>query len=235
MANPAPENPREAALQSYSGQRMTSTEFEDAYAISGIIAREIKRSGSLFEARENFAFVFSKGKKISSEQAQDALSDVFKARYGQTMNEMREAVIVQDQKVTAKMATPFAAKVGQLIQEGETMPYYKALDQSSAEMAGAHGMTQNHAKALMKEAKGDLYDLGKELQPPITSPLWQLVKKRQTQSPRLNLPTKPPVDAVTHRRRHTQIFLVFGWAMRHIVRFLFSSKKESRKPINERT
>ena len=199
MVNPTPENPRETALQSYSGQRMTNAEFEDAYAICGIIAREIKRSGSFFEARENYAFSFSKGKKISTEQAQDALGDVFKARHGQTMNEMREAVIAQDQKVTAKMAAPYAEKVGQLIQEGETMPYYKALDQSSAEMAGAHGMTQNHAKSLMKEAKGDLYDLGKELQAAYHEPAVAARKAGSEAKPQ----TKP-ARKTTRRRSHTQ-------------------------------
>jgi hypothetical protein len=59
MANPAPENPRETALQSYSGRRLSGSEFEDVYAITGIIARDIERTGSFFEVRKGYAFAYS--------------------------------------------------------------------------------------------------------------------------------------------------------------------------------
>ena len=60
MANPAPENPRETALQSYSGRRLSGSEFEDVYAITGIIARDIERTGSFFEVRKGYAFAYSR-------------------------------------------------------------------------------------------------------------------------------------------------------------------------------
>lgn len=199
MTDTAPQNPREAARQSYSGQRMTSAEFEDAYAVAGIIAREIQKSGSFFEARENYAFAFSKGKKISAEQAKDALGDIFTERYGQSMNQMRETLIAQNLQASPEMAAPYAAKVSQLITDGETMPLYKAVDQSSAEIAQTHGMTQNHAKTMMKEAQGDLYDLGKELEAAYHAPVIAARKAQPQQAPQAKRVRKQ-----SQKQRHTQ-------------------------------
>ena len=169
----APNDPRTMARQSYPGKRMTQGEFDDAYAITGVLAREIKRSGSFYEARENYAFAFAKGKQISTDQAQKAIGEIFAARFGQTMNQMREDVIRQDAKIGPEQAARYAQQVGPLIKDGETMPFYRAYDKASHQMAGDHGITQTRAKELMTEAHSlaqpakngqSLYNLGKELE-----------------------------------------------------------------------
>ena len=170
MSDPTPQDPRAAARQSYAGQHMTQGEFDDAYAITGIIAREIQKSGSFYEARENYAFAYSKGKKISPDQAQEMIADVFTARHGQSMNQMREAMLEREKTVGVEQAAPYAQKVGPLIQDGDTMPFYQAYDRAAVEMAQTHGITETRAKSLMKDAHGDrddgrtLYDMGKELE-----------------------------------------------------------------------
>jgi hypothetical protein len=205
MANPAPENPRETALQSYSGRRLSGSEFEDVYAITGIIARDIERTGSFFEVRKGYAFAYSMGKKIDTEQAKDVIGDVFKARYGQTMNEMRETLIANEQKATAKMAAPYAQNVRNLIKDGETMPYYKALDQSSAEMAQAHGITQNRAKALMKEADDQMYDIGKELEAAYNVPVREAARsERQAQKQSVDTASKSQKKTTNRTRKVRQ-------------------------------
>ena len=69
-------DPKQAARQSYTGQRMTKAEFEDAWAIAGILGREIKKSGSFYEARENYGFAFAKGKKIAAHLMEASADDV---------------------------------------------------------------------------------------------------------------------------------------------------------------
>lgn len=179
------EDPRNAARQSHTGQRLTEAEFKDAYAIVGVIDRDIRKTGSFYETRENYAFAYSKGKKISPDQAQGILNDIYKARFGQSMNQTREALNSQATKVTAEDAAPYAQKVGQLIQEGETMPFYKALDQAAGEMSQTLSITEKHAKALMKEAHAaqtdkPLYDVGKELEAAYHVPA---MAKKQAQKP----------------------------------------------------
>jgi len=176
LKQPSEQSPKQAtdhaqdvARQSYHGKRMTASELEDAYAIAGILQREIKRSGSFYEARENYAFTYAKGKKQSPDQAQEALADVFATRYGQSMNQMREALLAKEQTVRAEIALPQAEDTLRLIKEGATMPYYKALDQAATDLAERQGITTNRAKSLMGEAyqtahNTTLYEAGKALE-----------------------------------------------------------------------
>ena len=180
-----PHDPRAAARQSYSGQRLTDTEFEDAYAISGIIERDIRKSGSFYEARENYAFAFAKGKKISPDQAMDVLGDIFKARFGHSMNQTREAILKRDTSTRPDQADAYAQQVGDLIRQGDTMPFYKAYDKAAQNMAHAHDISQNRAKDLMQETYAathgkTLYEAGKELEEQYHAPVAEAQKARKT-------------------------------------------------------
>lgn len=203
MTNATTTDTRQTARQSQTGQRLTQAEFDDAYAISGIVNREIQKTGSFYEARENFAFAYAKGKKISPDQAQGVLNDIYKARYGQSMNQTREALIAQDQKVTAAVAAPYTAKVGELIQQGETMPFYKAQDQVAGEMARTLGITEKRAKSLMKEDSvarfdKDLFDMGKELEAAYHEPVQEAkVAQEKAQQPTTNGPKRTRKKSVT--------------------------------------
>ena len=177
-------DPKQTARQSYTGQRMTKAEFEDAWAIAGILGREIKKSGSFYEARENYGFAFAKGKKIGPERAQDMLGDIFKARHGQTMNQMREGLIQREKTINPSaeaQALHHANKIEGLIRDGDTQPYYKALDQAAGAMADQHGITELSAKRMMKDAYAasegkELSDIGKELEAAYHTPVAETQK-----------------------------------------------------------
>ena len=169
---------------SYTAARLLDGEMEDAKAICGIIARDIRKTGSFFEARENYAFAYSKGKKINPDQAQSVLNDIFKAQHGQSMNQMREALIAKDQTVMPDQALPYVQQITSLIQAGDTMPFYKALDQAAGEMANDLGITQKRAKTLMSDAHAQsqgrkLYDVGKELEATYHTPVAEAQKARR--------------------------------------------------------
>ena len=180
-----PHAPREAARQSYSGQRLSETEFVEAYSICGIIERDIRKSGSFYEARENYAFAFAKGKKISPDQAMDVLGDIFKARFGHSMNQTREAILKRDTSTRPDQAHAYAQQVGDLIRQGDTMPFYKAYDTAAQNMARDHDISQNRAKDLMKETYAathgkTLYEDGKKLEEHYHAPVAQAQKAQKS-------------------------------------------------------
>jgi len=161
------QSPKQAARQSYSGQRLSARHFEDVYAITGIIERDITHDASFYQSRENYAFAFSKGLKLTPSQCENIIGDVFKARFGKTMNQMREDYIKRDEEIAQDQALPYAEKLKTLIQDGQS--FYKAQDIIASEMTHALGITSKRSKALMKDAHQqahgmELYDVSKELE-----------------------------------------------------------------------
>lgn len=100
--------------------------------------------------------------------------DIYQGRYNQTMNQTRETLMEQEKAIaldenTQSHALKFAERVPELIKEDQTQPFYKAYDQAATELSKELNITQNSAKALMKDAYqnahgSELYDKGKEFE-----------------------------------------------------------------------
>lgn len=182
-----PQSPKHAARQSYSGQRLSARHFEDVYAITGIIERDITHDASFYQSRENYAFAFSKGLKLTPSQCENIIGDVFKARFGKTMNQMRGDYIKRDEEAAQDQVLPYAEKLKTLIQDGQ--PFYKAQDIIASEMTHALGMTSKRSKALMKDAHQqahgtELYDVSKELESAYQEAQGQTPKPLAKQGPK---------------------------------------------------
>lgn len=179
------------ARESYSGRLLTDNQFQEAIAITGILEAEIRKSGTFKEKLGDYSHAFSRTEKFDAMKAETTLRDLFKARTGQSMNELREHLIDQEERLPegaqeqAKQAT---REILGMIKDGNKMPFYRAYDHQAAALADGLGITNNSAKRLMTdtfrtEADGELYDWGKDLEEKYYRPQIEAEKQeRQVQS-----------------------------------------------------
>lgn len=173
------------ARESFSGRLLTDAQFDEAIAVTGVIEREIRKSGAFKEKLGDYAYAFSRSEKMDAAKAETVLRDLFKARTGQSMNQMREAFAEREEKLTATQKKPaydYAIAVGDMIEKGNKISFNRAFAHQGQEMANELGITDAGAKRLMKEAftdarGGDLYDWGKELEEKFYRP--QIEAERQ--------------------------------------------------------
>lgn len=158
------------ARQSFTGKRSTDGQFEEGWALAGVMARSIRTSGSFVEKLTDYAHAFARGEKFDTIKGETIIRDIFKERYGLSMNQMREGLLAREVEVDPTIkerAIEHAWNLELLIRDGETMPFYKAFDHEAGTMAKTFGITQVGAKQMMKKAyeeiEGrDLYKTGKE-------------------------------------------------------------------------
>ncbi len=167
-----PTNARDRARNSYTGQRLTDSEFETAWNITGIIRRELEKSGSFIEPLTDYARTFAGRNAVDASKQEMILRDMYAARYGETLNKTREALLERDARVREvgqDRALHHARTIEGMIKDGPTMPFYQALDKAAIAMARKHQITESGAKSMMKEsfeaAEGKpLYDHGKDVE-----------------------------------------------------------------------
>lgn len=163
---------RNEARASFTGKKLTASQFDESWAIVGVMEREIRNSGSFREKLTDYSHAFSRSEKFNSLKGETIIRDIFKSRYGQTMNQMREGLM--EREVTLRetgqdQALHHARSIEGMIKDGETMPFYRAYDHAAVQMAQQHNITEAGAKTLMKysfaHAEGrELYEASKELE-----------------------------------------------------------------------
>ncbi|WP_171173683.1 hypothetical protein [Ruegeria sp. HKCCD8929] len=163
---------RQEARQSYTGNRLTDSQFDEAWNITAIIHREIRKSGSFREKLTAYAHAFACNESLDPMRGETILRDIYSARHGESMNQTRKGLMEREailRDTGDDQALHHARMVETLIQDGPTMPFYRAYDISAVEMARQHGVTESGAKSMMKEAfekaEGrDFYISGKKLE-----------------------------------------------------------------------
>ncbi|OIQ26167.1 MAG: hypothetical protein BM562_16635 [Alphaproteobacteria bacterium MedPE-SWcel] len=162
----------QVARDSFSGRGLTDTQFAEAWALSGIIHGEINRSGSFHEKLTDYAHAFARNERFDAMRSEAILRDIYKGRYGETMNQTREALLTQEEQLPQTAQARIlvhAESIAPMIQEGPTRPFYQAYDAAAVSLSGEIGIAQTSAKALMKDAfqrkyGRDLYEAGKEVE-----------------------------------------------------------------------
>lgn len=160
------------ARNSYAGKNLTNSQFDESWAIVGVMEREIRKSGSFREKLTDYSHAYARSEKFDALKGETIIRDIFKSRYGQTMNQMRQGL--KEREATLRdagkdQALHHARSIEGLIKDGETMPFYRAYDSAAVQMAKQHNTTESGAKALMKDAfrevEGkELYETGKALE-----------------------------------------------------------------------
>jgi len=144
----------ESAREGFTGKRLTESQFDESWAVAGIMDREIKRSGSFKDKLGDYANAFARSEKFDALRGETIIRDQFKARYGQSMNAFREDLQTREANLTQtekSMGLSAALDVGTNIANGDTMPFYRAFDQEAVKISNSLNITEAGAKTLMKE------------------------------------------------------------------------------------
>ncbi|TPW33126.1 hypothetical protein FJU08_00730 [Martelella alba] len=163
-------NLRETIRNSPAGKTLTESQFDEALMITGIIDREIHKSGAFREKLTAYAGSFAQGQPFDALKGEAMIRDIYKARYGETMNAVREKLVEREAQVHDALrqdALPAARSILTRIREGETMPFYRAHDDAAIALAAKWSVTEQSAKVAMhetfRENEGrELYEAGKE-------------------------------------------------------------------------
>lgn len=170
-ANTSEENNLVDARESFSGRLLTDAQFDEAMAITRIIEREIAKSGSFKDKLGDYAYAMARTEKMDAVKAETTIRDLFKARTGQTMNQMREKLVEREEKLTKdarETAYRHAMRIGERVEVGDKMTFYRAYAFEAQELGAELGITDAAAKNLMRESfkesqKRELFEWGKEL------------------------------------------------------------------------
>lgn len=196
--NPQDQTRIAGARESFSGRTLTNTQFDEAIAITGIIDQEIDKSGAFKEKLGDYAYAMARTERIDVMKAETVIRDLYKARTGQTMNQKRESLMEKEQKLTAgekQQAGEYAYGVGEMIEQGDKMPFTRAYAHQGQALSQELGITESGVKTLMKDAfqqtEGrDLYEWGKEVEEQFYRPQIE-AEKRQRETARASQQSRP--------------------------------------------
>lgn len=172
MSDPDTDPKRGEARQSFTGSRLTDSQFDEAWNIAGILNREIHKSGSFIEKLTDYAHAFARSQRFNAAKGEVILRDLHTARFGETLNQVREGLMAREavaRDVAGDQALHHARTIPEMIKDGPTMPFHQAADRAGLAMARQHGITETGAKKMMAEAfeaaEGRaLREVGKELE-----------------------------------------------------------------------
>ncbi len=160
----------QVARGSFSGRGLTQGQFKEAWAIAGIVNKEIQNTGSFREKLTDYSHAYARSERFDALRGETIIRDIYTARFEQSMNQTREGLMAREEAMPENARTralTCAETIGDLIQKAPTQPFYQAYDRAAVTLAKELDITQSGAKTLMKEAYqaahgGDLYEAGKQ-------------------------------------------------------------------------
>ena len=84
------------ARNSFTGEKLVRSQFNEGTAITSIIKQDILKRGSFTKKLKLYRRAFADSERMDEVKAEDIIRDLFKARYGKTMNQMREDIIQRE-------------------------------------------------------------------------------------------------------------------------------------------
>lgn len=152
-----------------TGKTLTNSQLSEGWAIAEIMSDSINKTGRFAEKLSDFAHAYSRTEKFDQMRAEVIIRDLFKERYGQTMNQQREKLMEREANLpdsAQSEALNQARRIEDIIKKDETKPFYRALDHTGYTLAEHLGITETGAKELMRDAyreaeSRELYDDGK--------------------------------------------------------------------------
>ncbi len=167
------------ARQSSTGKALSDSQFDESWALAEIMHRGIRKSGSFHEKLTDYSHAFARSEKFDQMKGETIIRDQFKARYGETMNQMREKLKAREADIPLsghEQALDHARMIETLICDGKTMPFYRAHDYAGGALAERLNITEAGAKRLMSDAYSknegrELYETGKALEKQFHQPV----------------------------------------------------------------
>ncbi|WP_350335274.1 hypothetical protein [Coralliovum pocilloporae] len=190
MTTETPDTKHLAARDSFHGKAMTEARFEMTNAMAGMLEREIRKSGSFYNLRIDLTTALARNENIDQPKAEAMIADVFKARTGVTMKQMRDGLIEREKHLAdtiGDQALQQAYASLNMIKDAETMPRYRATDIAAVTLAQENSITELGAKRFMsvayEQAEGkEFHEAGKEVEDAYHKPVREarIAARKQT-------------------------------------------------------
>ncbi|XWN32081.1 MAG: hypothetical protein ROR55_02905 [Devosia sp.] len=184
------------ARESYSGRLLTDKQFDEAIGITHILEREIKASGKFKDKLGDYAYAVARTDRMDVTKAETMLRDLFRARVGMSMNQMREDIMKREDALTPEQkrrAESSPPEIEAIMRNGRLMTFNRAFSHAASELSKELQITEHGARSLIrdsfKERNGerDIYDWGKELDEAFYRP--QVEADRQARAARRTEPS----------------------------------------------
>lgn len=178
------------ARNGFTGKSLTNSQFDEAWAVAEVMHRNIDKTGSFIEKLADYSHAYARAERFDQMRGETIIRDVFKDRYGQSMNDMRKELLAREAnlpKTAQSEALEQAHRIEPMIRDGETRPFYRAYDSAAYTLSEQLGITETGAKELMKtayrEAEGkELYETGKALEKAHHEPAREAAKQQRTEN-----------------------------------------------------
>ncbi len=167
------------ARESFSGLLQTERQFQDTTAIVGIVKRRIQETGKFKDCLNDFSNALARNDShLDVMKADSIIRDQFKIITGVTMNQMRETLMENEQKLFDRESNPAegerqlaynaANRIGQTVEQGNKITFNRAYSYEASQLATELNITDGGAKKLMAETfketdNQELREWGKEL------------------------------------------------------------------------
>ncbi len=149
------------ARESFSGRLLSERQFEDAMAITGVVERRTKETGAFKDCLNDFANAYARTERFDIMKADSTIRDLFRIRTGVTMNQMREALMENEQNLFDRKNNPAederqkaymaANETGRMVKEGDKMSFHRAFAHQAAQLATELNITDVGAKKFINE------------------------------------------------------------------------------------
>jgi len=167
------------ARHSFTGKALNDSQFDESWALAEIMHRGIRKSGSFHEKLTDYSHAFARAEKFDQMKGEIIIRDQFKARFGETMNQMREKLKTREANIPLaghEQVLNHARMIEDLIRDGDTMPFYRAHDYAGGVLAERLDITEAGAKRLMSDTYSknegrELYEVGKALEKQFHQPV----------------------------------------------------------------
>ena len=184
------------ARESFSGILQTERQFQDTTAIVGIVKRRIQETGKFKDCQNDFANALARTERFDIMKADSIIRDQFKIITGVTMNQMREALMENEQKLFDRENNPAKAErqkaymaaneTGRMVKEGTKMTFNRAFAHQAAQLANELNITDVGAKKFIDEVfveteNQPFREYGKELDEKYYRPQIEAEKQQRKQ------------------------------------------------------
>ena len=174
----------------YPAGTLSDPHYDEAMLITGIVERAIQSTGRFKETLNIYSVAFAHTKdKLTAIQAEKIIRDMFEARTGMKMNEMRQMFADREESLSEtqkRAALPYAKEIGPMIENGDKISFHRAYAAQAKNCATELNITDLGAKRIMsekfEEAHGlPLYDWGKDHETRFYKPQIEALKQERKQ------------------------------------------------------
>lgn len=153
-----PANVMAKARESFSGRLLSDAQFDEAIAITRILEREIYRSGAFKDKLKDYSFAMARSDGMDIKRAEGTIRDLFRERTGQTMNQLREALMAREESLDERSPSlrdqilTAAHGIELRMADGDKITFGRASAEASKALADDLGITDRKARFMMRDA-----------------------------------------------------------------------------------